>query len=234
MTMRMAELSQRSGVPIATIKYYLREGLLPPGAAVSATRAEYAEGHLRRLRLIRALVEVGEVPVAGIGAILSRVDDPSVSPHEMLGTVQYALGPHPAAGPGPAPAGPASADADAGRQADAGYQADAGRQAAEAEVAALIDEMGWRITPDAPARGLLVAALAALRRTEAAPDGPPLAVYAEAMAALAAAEVSSLVRENRAELAESGIVGMVLYERVLIAVHRLAQEAASAQLFAQG
>ena len=33
--MLMAELSRRSGVPVATIKYYLREGLLPPGEAIS-------------------------------------------------------------------------------------------------------------------------------------------------------------------------------------------------------
>jgi len=62
----MAELSRSSGVPVATIKYYLREGLLPPGEATSATRAEYDETHLRRLQLIRALVEIGEVPVAAI------------------------------------------------------------------------------------------------------------------------------------------------------------------------
>jgi DNA-binding transcriptional MerR regulator len=210
--MRMAELSQRSGVPIATIKYYLREGLLPPGAALSATRADYGEGHLRRLRLIRALVEVGEVPVAGIGAILREVDDASVSPHEMLGTVQYALGPHPPV--------PGLDDRDL--------------LAAEAEVSGLIDEMGWQIAAAAPARALLAAALAALRRTEAAPAGPPLRVYAETAAGLAAAEVSSIGGKNRAELAESAIVGMVLYERVLIAVHRLAQEDASARVYGEG
>src|SRR5262249_31390262 len=89
--MLMAELSKRSGVPVATIKYYLREGLLPPGEATSATRADYGEHHLRRLRLIRALLEVGEVPLAGIGRILAAVDDESVSLHEVLGAVQYAL-----------------------------------------------------------------------------------------------------------------------------------------------
>lgn len=30
--MRISELSRRSGVPMATIKYYRREGLLPEGA----------------------------------------------------------------------------------------------------------------------------------------------------------------------------------------------------------
>nr|MDT0525976.1 MerR family DNA-binding transcriptional regulator [Streptomyces sp. DSM 41633] len=38
--MRLAELSERSGVPTATIKYYLREGLLPAGRRISATQAE--------------------------------------------------------------------------------------------------------------------------------------------------------------------------------------------------
>ena len=55
--MRLAELSERSGISTATVKYYLREGLLPPGRRISATQAEYEESHLRRLGLIRALTE---------------------------------------------------------------------------------------------------------------------------------------------------------------------------------
>ena len=42
--MRLARLSERSGVSAATIKYYLREGLLPPGRQVNATTAEYESG----------------------------------------------------------------------------------------------------------------------------------------------------------------------------------------------
>jgi DNA-binding transcriptional MerR regulator len=245
---RMAELSRSSGVPVATIKYYLREGLLPPGTAISATRAEYGEAHLRRLGLIRALVEIGEVPVAAIGKILAAVDDESASPHVMLGTVQYALGPHPAP--------PAAGDPD--------------WQGASREAGALIAEMGWAVTPDAPARILLVATLAALRRASAAPPGPGLRAYAEAVLPLAAAEVASLAPAetaappapipapagalpapagalpapetppdpavpylSRIALAESAVVGMVLYERILIALHRLAQEDASRRRYGQ-
>ena len=145
--MLMAELSRSSGVPVATIKYYLREGLLPPGTATSATRAEYGEAHLRRLRLIRALVEIGEIPVAAIGHILAVVDDEAASLHVMLGAVQYALGPHPAC--------PAEADQD--------------WQAASREADELIAGLGWTVATGAPARTLLVATLAALRRTRAAP-----------------------------------------------------------------
>ncbi|MGI8645472.1 MAG: MerR family transcriptional regulator, partial [Nocardioides sp.] len=42
----MAELSSRSGVPVPTIKFYLREGILASGEVTSATRAHYSEGHV--------------------------------------------------------------------------------------------------------------------------------------------------------------------------------------------
>lgn len=229
-------------MPVATIKYYLREGLLPPGTATAPTRAEYGEERLRRLRLIRALIEIGEIPVAAVRHILERVDDESVSLHDMFGAVQYSLGPQPS------------------RQT-----LDADGQAAGRDIDELIAELGWKVTPDAPARALLASALAALRRAGAA-RGPGLPVYARAMAALAAKEVGSMVPEDRrgrtaaghgagkrksrveqesrvelaeeqksrVELAESAAASMVLYERVLVAVHRLAQEDASARRYGAG
>src|SRR3954466_10059870 len=63
--MRISELSRRSGVPVPTIKFYLREHLLPPGLATAATQAQYGEEHVARLRLVRALVDVGRLPLAG-------------------------------------------------------------------------------------------------------------------------------------------------------------------------
>jgi DNA-binding transcriptional MerR regulator len=36
--MRMSDLSRSSGVSVTTIKYYLREGLLPPGRQLSGPR----------------------------------------------------------------------------------------------------------------------------------------------------------------------------------------------------
>jgi hypothetical protein len=44
---------------VPTIKYYVREGLLPPGQLASPNQTQYDNSHLRRLRLIRALTEVG-------------------------------------------------------------------------------------------------------------------------------------------------------------------------------
>ena len=38
--MRISELSRRSSVPVATIKYYLRAGLLHEGRRTAATQAQ--------------------------------------------------------------------------------------------------------------------------------------------------------------------------------------------------
>src|ERR1700754_1739183 len=92
--MKISELSDKSGLTVQTIKFYLREGLLPKGEATAATRAEYGEAHLERLRLIRALREVGDLPVSAIRRIVSAVDDTEVGLQGLLGRVQYALGPH--------------------------------------------------------------------------------------------------------------------------------------------
>ncbi|WP_158548103.1 MerR family transcriptional regulator [Desertihabitans brevis] len=72
--MRISELSTRTGVPVATIKYYLREGVLPAGERTSATQAVYGEHHVERLALVRALVEVAGVSVAGVKELTAVLD----------------------------------------------------------------------------------------------------------------------------------------------------------------
>jgi DNA-binding transcriptional MerR regulator len=44
--MRISELSARSGISVPTIKFYLREGLLPPGSPRAVNQADYGEPHL--------------------------------------------------------------------------------------------------------------------------------------------------------------------------------------------
>ncbi|MDN6137018.1 MAG: MerR family transcriptional regulator [Corynebacterium sp.] len=39
----MAELSRITGVSVSTIKYYVREGLLAPGEAISKNQALYGQ-----------------------------------------------------------------------------------------------------------------------------------------------------------------------------------------------
>lgn len=90
--MRIAELSRATGVPVPTIKYYVREGLLPPGELTSPNQAQYDQGHVRRLKLVRALIEVGGVSVAAVRDAVRRIDAPDVDLHAKLGATHYLLG----------------------------------------------------------------------------------------------------------------------------------------------
>ena len=78
--MRMAELSTTSDVPVATIKYYLREKLLPAGESETANQARYSTTHLDRLRLIRALIDVGGLSVASARSVLRAIDSDASLP----------------------------------------------------------------------------------------------------------------------------------------------------------
>lgn len=73
--MRVSELSRLSGVSLPTIKYYIREGLLPPGAATGPQRSDYGDEHLARLHLLRALIESGGVGIAGAKRITAVLDE---------------------------------------------------------------------------------------------------------------------------------------------------------------
>ena len=51
----MSELVEQVGVPAATVRYYLAEGLLPPPVKVAANRFLYDERHVEIVRLVRLL-----------------------------------------------------------------------------------------------------------------------------------------------------------------------------------
>jgi DNA-binding transcriptional MerR regulator len=72
--MQLKELSEQSGVSAASIKYYLREGLLPTGETVHATRAQYSDQHVSRLRLIQALRKVVDLNIEQIRSLLVLAD----------------------------------------------------------------------------------------------------------------------------------------------------------------
>ncbi|MFI6099234.1 MerR family transcriptional regulator [Lentzea sp. NPDC051213] len=70
----MAELSKASGVAIPTIRYYLREGILPPGEHTSPNQARYDDTHVRRLKLVRALLDIGGLSVAEVRDVARAID----------------------------------------------------------------------------------------------------------------------------------------------------------------
>lgn len=212
MPVRMSELSRRTGVPVPTIKYYLREGLLPPGEATGATQAIYDESHARRLLLVRALAEVGELSLSAVRDILRAVDDGTTGVHELLGIAQYALGPTP------------SDD----------ERADPAFEATRAEVDRFLSGQGWHVTAEAPGRAQLAHALHTLRRLGFHRGMGDLQPYADAAADIAAHEVGLLSDDvPRAEAVQRAVVMTVLYEPILLAFRRLAQEHESAKRFGE-
>lgn len=207
--MKISELSDRSGLTVQTIKFYIREGLLPKGAVSGATRAEYGERHLERLRLIRALREVGDLPVAAIKRIIGALDDDELGLHDLFGTTQYAISPH---------VDPPADDPD--------------WRAARQDVDALIAELGWRVAKEAPARDLLAQTFVALRALGFPVTLTELRPYVRAAVTLGDHEIGRLPDDApRTVAVRSMLVTTVLYEQVLTALHRLAQEDASARRF---
>ena len=82
--MLVSELADRADVPLATVKYYLREGLLPAGETTGPRRAEYDETHVRRLRVLRLLREVGGVPVTSLRQVIDALEDEELPVHEVM------------------------------------------------------------------------------------------------------------------------------------------------------
>lgn len=195
--MWLAELSERSGVAIPTIKYYRREGLLPPGETAATTRAHYDEGHLDRLRLIRALVGVAGMPIARVREVLAVVDDDAVPVAAAMGSAHVQLSPEPAREPS---------------------------EASRARVAALLRARRWRARVDGRHARALAAALDAMDHAGAGMAEETLAAYAEAVTDVARADLASTTDLSRERAVERAVTGTLLGEPVLLALRRLAQE----------
>jgi len=72
--LKVSELAQRSGVPVATIHHYLREGLLPEPVKTSPNMAYYPPEFIERIRLIKQLQEERFMPLKHIRELLNRED----------------------------------------------------------------------------------------------------------------------------------------------------------------
>jgi DNA-binding transcriptional MerR regulator len=73
--LRMGELADASGVSAATIKHYLREGLLPEPVKTSRNMAYYPAEFVDRIRLIKQLQEERYMPLRVIKELLEEDPD---------------------------------------------------------------------------------------------------------------------------------------------------------------
>ncbi|WP_019929926.1 MerR family transcriptional regulator [Nocardia sp. BMG111209] len=205
--MRIAELSRTTGVSAATIKYYVRAGLLPPGERTHANQVDYGPAHARRLRLVRALIEIGGLSITDAARVLEILDGGDHSTWESVGKAQYALDHRRDPGPGDDPI-------------------------AQAAVDDLLARRGWEVFEDNPARATLVEVCTTLRQLGHDDFVEALDDYAEAVERIAAVDVGVVARQPSVEqTVESVIVGTVLGDTVLAALRRLAQEHLSRNAF---
>lgn len=199
--MRISELSSETGVPVATIKYYLREKLLPEGQRTSATQAVYDGAHVERLRVIRALVDSG-VGIAAIRRVTAALDDPPAHPNDLLGTAHAAV------------AAPTDENLDL--------------TDAEALVSRIGWSPG--ACAPAQLAGV-ARALAALRQAGFTVPDDTMAVYLESVTRMAAAEIAGVPRDSPEAAVRYVVLGTVLVEPLLLALRRVAEQLASAQRF---
>ncbi|QEU82695.1 MerR family transcriptional regulator [Streptomyces subrutilus] len=106
---RVGELSRTTGVPVPTIKFHLREGLLPARESTSPNQARHGERHVRGRHLIRAFAAVGGLPLAAVGKVVEAVEDLDRPVRELLGAAPRTVDLVPAATVGPR-SGPETAD----------------------------------------------------------------------------------------------------------------------------
>jgi DNA-binding transcriptional MerR regulator len=197
---------------VATVKYYIREGLLPAGVRSAPNQAEYGEDHVRRLRLIRTLRTVSGLDIGRIRRVVAAIEDDSLSRHAVFGVVEQAHAPEPSA--------EVEADADA---------------RARAEVDRFIEELGWHVRPDAAARRELADILTALRGLGREYGTEVFRPYAAAADRMAAWEVDQIPPfESRSVAVERMVVGTVVFGAVFDALRRLAHEHHSGAIEREG
>ncbi|MFJ2368358.1 MerR family transcriptional regulator [Microbacterium sp. NPDC087665] len=199
--MRISELSARTGVTVPTIKYYLREGLLPEGERTSPTQATYGEAHARRLRVIRALLDTG-VSVAETRRVVDALDNPPANPHELLGTAHAAI----------TPIGDDELDLAAAEELVTGLGWKPGMCSSDVlrAVARALDTL--------ESAGFTVPA-------EVMP------VYLDSIRKIADAEIAGVPQDSIDAAVEYVVLGSVLVEPLLLALRRVAQEVSSGETF---
>jgi len=200
--MQVSELVRATAVPLATVKYYLREGLLPAARKITARSSEYGEEHVRRLTLLRILRDIGAIPVGRLRELVDAVDNPRLSVHEVFARASDAIA--------SASTPPERADAESQEIVDQ-----------------LLDDIGWTaVRRDGVDVDNLARVVTQIRRTGLfGVNAESLAHYATAADAIGRTEIERLPdHDDRAVRLERMVVGTVAYGQVLTILRRLSEE----------
>lgn len=210
--MLLHELSAESGCSAASIKFYRREGLLPAGERLTATRQEYGPAHLERLQLIQVLREIADAPIARIRRLTQLLDDPEEPVIRALEEAQaIALG--------------AETERDDTEPARAEHPS----------VASLLSRLHWPDVDSVPRRAL-DDLLHSLEGWGMPADPDTLQHYAEPMAEIARGEVAFLRNTSEAGAAPSddvivlrAVAGTIAFDRLVKVLRALGHTSLSMQ-----
>lgn len=205
--MRISELAQRAAVPLSAVKYYQREGLLPEGVRSAPNQVEYGERHVKRLRLIRALLETGGLSIAATKDVIRALDTEGAPIAETFSVATSAMS--------------------ASRITELLPSAESRER-----VRRLAHSQGWKFTDDNPGIDGAARALDGLLAIDFTAPDEYLVAYASAAAAAAGADVRALTaRSEPDEIAELMVVGTALGDPLFAGLRRLAHEDATHDLF---
>jgi DNA-binding transcriptional MerR regulator len=200
---KISQLAARSGIPLPTIKMYLREGLLPPGERTEVNQADYTEDHLRRLSVITGLIKVGGLSIAAARSVLAAANS-DIPLAYTLGVAQLAAS---------VPVDPADVHAEDLSHADAVMHA-------------------WQYSAEGPGRLGVAQVLGAFTASGQPADARWLARYAQAALMVAEADLDLIdTRQTREEKSETVVIGTVLGDALFAALRRTAQEHVSNQRY---
>ncbi len=205
--MKISEACQLAGVTPATLKYYIREALVPEGERTSANQTSYTLAHVQRVKLVRALLDTGGLTIASARDVLRVLDAEDLPLASAFAAAQAAIG------------NPATAQ----REPSA---------ASRERVAALIAANSWISTPTNPGFDLAAHALDGLATIEFAPTEEFLQWYSEGATSAARADLSALASRDRPDLiTELMVVGTVMGDALAAGLRRLAQQHETARVF---
>lgn len=203
--MKLNQLAATTGASTATIKYWIREQIVPPGALRNQTTAVYDTAHVHRIRLIRTLRERFDQPIADIRRLTGMLDDDTVPIVAIMDVCQ-----HIAAGLG-------AVDSDAPPRHDI--------------VNELLRLTGW---PDvsSTARTALAATLRELEEDGVDYSAERLATFATALSGIAEEDIAytrdgASDEPHRDEIARRVLIGTRAQTRILLAMNNLAHASAA-------
>jgi DNA-binding transcriptional MerR regulator len=189
------------------VKYYQREGLLPEGVRSAPNQVEYEELHVKRVRLIRALLETGGLSIAATKDVIQALDAEGAPLAETFSVAAYAMS---------TPRITESLPSAESRE----------------EVMRLAHSQGWKFTDDNPGIDSAARALDGLRAIDFNAPDEYLVAYASAAGAAARADLQALTAlSDPDQIAELLVVGTVLGDPLFAGLRRLAQEDATHDLF---